>query len=223
MKPSSLSDVRDMYEATADSYAEMMDTEIELPIYEELLGRLQDGIATTPGALLDTACGSGHMLAMFRARFDRGRPVVGVDLSPRMVAIANERLGAEGRALVGDMRSLPGIASGSAAAVLNFFAVHHLDSEGVRGSMAEWYRVLVPGGRLLVAAWEGGGRIDYGGESEIIALRYTSKELSEWAEAAGFTISRCVVEPVEGFDMDAVYMDCEKGAASDAVRSGRRP
>lgn len=215
MKPSPLSEVRDMYEATADSYAEMMDAEIELPIYEELLGRLQDGIATTPGTLLDTACGSGHMLAMFRARFDAGRPLVGVDLSPRMVAIANERLGSAGRALVGDMRSLPGIASGSAAAVLNFFAVHHLDPEGVRSSMAEWYRVLVPGGRLLAAAWEGSGSIDYGEVSEIIALRYTDRELSEWAEEAGFAVSRCVVEPVEGFDMDAVYIEGEKARYPD--------
>jgi ubiquinone/menaquinone biosynthesis C-methylase UbiE len=199
-----------MYEATADSYAEMMDTEIELPVYEELLGRLRDGIAATPGVLLDTACGSGHMLAMFRARFDSARPVLGVDLSPRMVAIANERLGAEGTAQVGDMRALPGIASGAAAAVLNFFAVHHLDPEEVRSSMAEWHRVLVPEGRLLVAAWEGGGSIDYGDESELVALRYTSGELSGWAEAAGFVVSRCVVEPVEGFDMDAVYLEGEK-------------
>ena len=199
-----------MYDATADSYTEMMDKEINLPIYKEILGRLQKNIANTPGVLLDTACGSGHMLAMFRSLYDSHRTLIGVDLSPRMVAIANKQLSNEGSVLVGDMRSLPSIKSSSAAAVLNFFALHHLDMNSITVSMFEWYRVLVPGGRLLVAVWEGIGTIDYGEVSDIIALRYTRNELVEMAEATGFRVTRCVVEPVEDFPMDAVYLECMK-------------
>jgi len=199
-----------MYEATADSYSEMMDKEIDLPIYADLLGRLQEDIANTPGALLDTACGSGHMLAMFRSRYDLRRSLIGIDLSPRMVAITNKRLSKDDLVMVGDMRSLPRIDSGSIAAVINFFALHHLDVEGIRASMFEWLRVLVPGGRLLVAAWEGSGTIDYGEESDIIALRYTSHELSKIAKTAGFLVTRSVVEPVDDFPMDAVYLECIK-------------
>ena len=199
-----------MYEATADSYAEMMDKEINLPVYKDILGRLQKNIANTPGALLDTACGSGHMLAMFRSLYDSQRTLIGVDLSPRMVAIANKQLSNEGSVLVGDMRSLPSIKSSSTAAVLNFFALHHLDIEGMNASMLEWYRVLVPGGRLLVSVWEGIGTIDYGEESDIIALRYTRNELVQMAEDAGFRVTRCAVEPVEDFPMDAVYLESMK-------------
>ena len=188
-----------MYEATADSYAEMMDKEINLPVYKDILGRLQKNIANTPGALLDTACGSGHMLAMFRSLYDSQRTLIGVDLSPRMVAIANKQLSNEGSVLVGDMRSLPSIKSSSTAAVLNFFALHHLDIEGMNASMLEWYRVLVPGGRLLVSVWEGIGTIDYGEESDIIALRYTRNELVQMAEDAGFRVT-----------MDAVYLESMK-------------
>jgi ubiquinone/menaquinone biosynthesis C-methylase UbiE len=210
MRPSPTNEVCKMYDAEADSYAEMMDKEIELPVYSDSLGRLQVRIANTPGVLIDTACGSGHMLSMFHESYDAHRALLGVDLSPRMVAIASERLGSVGRVLVGDMSDLSGMESGSAAAVLNFFAVHHLDVKGVRKSIDEWYRVLGPGGQLLVAAWEGHGAIDYGEESDVVALRYTGVELSTWTKASGFTVTRCVVEPVEDFPMDAVYLECGK-------------
>ena len=211
MKPSHSREVREMYEANADSYAEMMDEEISLPVYSELLGRLQNRMANKVGYLIDTACGSGHMLSMFRESYDDHRPVLGIDLSPRMVAIASDRLKPHGHVVAGDMRDLSMVESGSAAAVLNFFAVHHLDADGVLEAMFEWFRVLDSGGQLLVAAWEGVGAIDYGDESSIVALRYTDAELVSLAEKAGFIVMRCVIEVVEDFPMDAIYLECVKG------------
>ena len=98
----------------------------------------------------------------------------------------------------------------SVAAVINFFVFHHLDIDDIRASMFEWNRVLVPGGYLLVAAWEGSETIDYGKESDIVALRYTSNELIEIAKAAGFIVTRCKVESVEDFPMKAIYLECMK-------------
>lgn len=198
-------EVRKMYEDTADSYAQMMDAEIGLPVYADVLGRLRDRIANTPGAVVDTACGSGHMLSMYHERYDQKHPLLGGDLSPRMVSIAEMKLGSNARVTVADMRDLSSIGSGSSSAVLNFFALHHLDSEGVRMAFREWYRILAPGGQLVVATWEGSGAIDYGDESNIVALRYGSNELATWAQEAGFSITRCDVEPVDDFPMDAVY------------------
>lgn len=199
-----------MYEANADSYAQMMDNEIGLPVYKDVLGRLYKNITNTPGTLLDTACGSGHMLAMFRSQYDSKRSLIGIDISPRMVAISKKRLGDNGTVMVGDMRSLPDIDSSSVAAVINFFAIHHLDLDEVRTSMLEWNRVLLHKGRLLVAAWEGTGVIDYGEESDIVAIRYNSKELINIAEESGFIVTQCSVEPVDDFPMDAIYLECIK-------------
>jgi len=210
MKASSLNNVREMYDSSADSYAEMMDSEIKLPIYKEVLGRLHEKIIKTPGILLDTACGSGHMLAMFRSQYDSSRPLFGIDISPLMVAISAKRLGKEASIEVGDMRAFQGIDSSSVAAVINFFAVHHLDADGIHESMLEWNRVLVKKSHILVAAWEGSGAIDYGAESDIVALRYTRNELTEIAEKARFIVTRCTVEPVEDFPMDAIYLECIK-------------
>ena len=199
-----------MYDANADSYAKMMDREIKLPVYKDLLGRLQEQIANTPGILLDTACGSGHMLAMFHSQYDSGRSLCGIDISPRMVTVSKKRLGKKASIEPGDMRALPGMDSGSVGALINFFAVHHLDTDGISASMLEWNRVLVQKGRLLVAAWEGSGAIDYGEESDIIALRYTAKDLTKIAIKSGFTVTQCNVESVEDFPMDAIYLECVK-------------
>jgi ubiquinone/menaquinone biosynthesis C-methylase UbiE len=210
MQPSPADEVRDMYDETADSYAQMMDAEIGLPIYADVLGRLQRRIASTVGPVVDTACGSGHMLSMYRERYDSGRPLVGIDLSTRMVEIAAGKLDSNAALFVGDMRVLDGVESASCAAVVNFFALHHLDAEGAQKAFAEWYRVLAPGGQLIVATWEGSGTIDYGDQSEIVALMYSRAEIESWAKSAGFEINSCRVEPVEDFPMDAVYLEASR-------------
>jgi ubiquinone/menaquinone biosynthesis C-methylase UbiE len=199
-----------MYESFADSYSEMMDEEIKLPVYKELLGRLHKNIATLPGALLDTSCGSGHMLEMYRSRYEPHRSMQGIDISPRMVEMTRKRLGNEVKLIVGDMRDLSPIESNSVAAVLNFFAIHHLDLEGIDSAMLESFRVLIPNGRFVLAAWEGAGTIDYGEESGIIANRYSMDQLTGVAEKTGFMIERASVDPVEGFDMEAIYLECLK-------------
>lgn len=207
MKPSPLGEVRHMYDATADSYSEMMDAEIDLSVYADMLGRLSAHLKNIQGILIDTACGSGHMLARYHERHEQARRLVGVDLSPRMVGIASEKLGPWARVVVGDMRDLKEVEDGVAAAVMNFFALHHLDPKGNGEALAEWCRVLQPGGRLVVAAWEGTGAIDYGDEADIVALRYSSQELDRWVQGAGFEVTRCVVEPVKDFPMDAIYLE----------------
>ena len=49
--------VKKLYEESADSYATMMDSEIDLPLYASVLGRLQSKLATVSGMLIDTSCG----------------------------------------------------------------------------------------------------------------------------------------------------------------------
>ena len=108
------------------------------------------------------------------------------------------------------MRRLPRIASGSAAAVVSFFAIHHLDSSDVAVALREWHRVLCKGGQLVLAAWAGTGRIDYGDTSDVVAFMHSDKELAGWAGDAGFRVERCRLEAVEDMGMDAVYVSATK-------------
>jgi len=210
MKVSSDRQVRELYENSADGYAEMMDSEISLPIYADTLGRLAERIANLSGAVLDTSCGSGHMLSKYGEAYDPDRALLGIDLSPRMVTVANARLNPQSRARVGDMRQLDGIEPDSVAALLSFFALHHVGPADAIAAFREWHRVLESGGQLVVAAWEGSGPIDYGEHSDVVALRYTESEVKRWAEACGFVVNRSVVEPVGGFPMDAIYLEATR-------------
>jgi len=208
-----------MYEGFADTYAGMMDAEIGLPMYTDCLGRLRDRIAAAglPAScpVMDTACGPGHMLAMYREQFDEERALVGLDLAPAMVKLAQGNIKGEARVEVGDMCELKAEASGSCSAVVNFYALQHVSSQGAQEAFAQWFRVLAPGGQLIVHLWEGSGAIDYGGQTDIVALRYTSEQLQQWAEQAGFTVAACVGVPgiVEEFVMDAVSLEAFKPAA----------
>lgn len=203
--------VSEFYDDTADAYDRMMDEEISLPLYAEALGGMAERISGVAGAVLDASCGSGHMLARLAAEYVSGRRIWGVDLSPRMVAIAQARLGDSATVLQGDMANLPpAIAPSSCAAVISFFSLHHLSLAELAPCLAEWTRVLAPGGQLLLAAWEGEGAIDYGDQSDIVTRRYRESELVDAAERVGLTVDSRSVEPVEGVEMDAVYVSASK-------------
>ncbi len=210
MKTSSRDDVRAMYEDSADGYAEMMDAEIDLPIYDDTLGRLARRITGITGPVVDTSCGSGHMLERYRERHDPGRALLGVDLSSAMVALTAERLEDGADVHAGDMRELPFVEPATAAAVISFYALHHIDPEEAVPTLTEWFRILRTGGQLLLATWEGHGAIDYGDAADLVALRYTTDEVRRWAEEAGFRVDHCAVEPVDDFPMDAVYLEATR-------------
>ena len=214
MKTSSDDEVRGLYEGNADDYAKRMDREIDFAVYAALFDRLAEGIAEVDGPLVDSSCGTGHMLSRYQERYDSTRALTGVDLSPHMVAIARAMLGSRAQILLGDMRTLDNMEDSSAAAVLSYFALHHVSPDDAQEALHEWHRVLRPEGKLAVATWEGEGAIDYEGESDLVALRYTKDEIARWTEDAGFKVTRCVVEPVEEFPMAAVYLDATKNPSA---------
>lgn len=206
-KTSSKDAVREMYDAEAESYSKMMDSEINLPLYADTLARLKARIANLAGAIIDAPCGSGHMLSMYHDDFEKERALYGIDLSPSLVAIAEERLGSAAEIMLGDIRDLGSVPSGSAAAVICYFAFHHLDVGGVKEALAEWHRVLQTGGQLVIGAWEGEGAIDYGEESDIVAILHSADTLGTMIRDSGFSITRDVVERDKEMMMNAIYID----------------
>lgn len=104
-----------------------------------------------PGdTVVDLGCGTG-LLALAAA--GERRRVVAIDVSASML----ERLAAHARAqglagielVHGDIRRLP-LPDESVDAVVSCYAFHHLVDDGKELSAAEAYRVLRPGGRLIV-------------------------------------------------------------------------
>lgn len=203
---SSPADLRDFYDEAARGYSEMMDGEIDLPVYAEELGGLVQRIESIEGAIVDTSCGSGHMLEKLRSELPVERALIGVDLSPAMITLTQNRLGKSVTAYACDMRRLERVAGESCAAVISYFALHHLGADDLVSCFEEWRRVLVPGGQLLLATWEGEGAIDYGGDSAMVTRRYLEAEILAALESAGFEASAHRTREVDGMEMDAVFI-----------------
>ncbi|WP_430502478.1 methyltransferase domain-containing protein [Micromonospora trifolii] len=109
----------------------------------ELLGDL------TGRTVVDAGCGSGRAVAELA---ERGAHAVGVDLDPKMIAVARQRWPA-GEFHVGDATELP-LETGSATYYRAEKVLHVLDDPA--RAVAEARRVLAPGGRavLLGQDWD---------------------------------------------------------------------
>jgi SAM-dependent methyltransferase len=97
-----------------------------------------------PGRALDAACGTGrhtrHLVA-------RGHDVLGIDLTPEMLARAARNVPGA-RFAEADLREIPADA-GAFDLVVCGLALSHLPD--VRPGVAELRRVLAPGGRLVIS------------------------------------------------------------------------
>lgn len=214
MAVTSLDEVRRIYDEAADSYDRMMDEEIRLPFYDHVLGELATKIRLVNGSVLDASCGSGHMLQRIIQQHAPGRRIVGVDLSPRMVDIASRRLGLSAEVMKGDMRDLAQVSDKSCAAVINFFAIHHLEVDDLERCLQACNRVLAPGGVGMIATWEGAGEFSFGGEFDAVTRRYTSAELVEAAAAADLGVMDVSIQVIGGMGIDAVLLWAAKASVS---------
>jgi len=101
-------------------------------------------------AVLDFGCGIGRAS---RAMAARGAEVIGLDVSPAMIAEARRR-GGNVRYLVGNGRDLGGIADASLDLILAADSFPYLvASDMLETHIAEAARVLRPGGSLIVFNW----------------------------------------------------------------------
>ncbi|AGZ43740.1 class I SAM-dependent methyltransferase [Actinoplanes friuliensis] len=98
------------------------------------------------GTVADVGCGPGHVT---RFLADRHPGVIGVDLSPGMIAIARERV-PDSTFSVGSMLSLPAADSSWAGAVALYSIIHLTPAERAV-AFGEFARVLKPGGPLLLS------------------------------------------------------------------------
>jgi ubiquinone/menaquinone biosynthesis C-methylase UbiE len=118
----------------------------------EMHRRLTEEVARFVGqpgdVVLDVATGTGLMLRSLHGRYGAAR-MVGVDLSPRMLAVARAAL-PEARLVVGDAARLP-VPDDSADLVTCITALHLFADPDA--AIAEWSRVLRPGGRAVTATF----------------------------------------------------------------------
>jgi ubiquinone/menaquinone biosynthesis C-methylase UbiE len=145
--------VRAAYDEVADDYATAFADDLDyLPVDRSILDAAIAGLVGE-GPVLDLGCGPGQVATYLTAR---GVPVIGVDLSPRMLRLATERAAAG--FVAADLRALP-LPARSAAAAVAFYSLQHLPRHELGTALDEVRRVLDVGGTLVVAAHLGVGEI----------------------------------------------------------------
>jgi SAM-dependent methyltransferase len=122
---------------------------VDRAVLDAVLGRL-----TGQGPMLDVGCGPAQVAAYLA---DRGVPVIGVDLAPRMLEVARRR-SASLPLVCADMRRLP-IRSRSCSGAAMFYSLQHLPRAVIGDVFGEVRRVLAPGGVLLLATHIGEGEV----------------------------------------------------------------
>jgi SAM-dependent methyltransferase len=117
-------------------------------ITSRLAGPLLDAAAVGDATrALDVATGPGYVA---RAAADRGAAVIGVDVAEAMVALAG-RLHPDLDVRLGDAHALPFPDGSFDAVVANFLLLH---SGAPERAVAEFARVLAPGGRVALTVWD---------------------------------------------------------------------
>lgn len=133
------------YDSFAEAYSAMNENNLVNAHYERpaMLALAGD---VTGHQILDAGCGAGSLSAALR---DRGALVTGVDSSAGMLALARRRLG-DGAALhLTDLREPLPFADAAFDEVVASLVLHYLEDWGP--ALAEFRRVLKPGGRLIAS------------------------------------------------------------------------
>jgi ubiquinone/menaquinone biosynthesis C-methylase UbiE len=151
-------------------------------------GRIVALSGARPGdRVLDVGCSGGYLARLLAAAVTRGGQVTGVDPAAPAITYARRRAPGNCSFTVGTAQDL-GVPDGSFDVVTSTLALHHIPEPERPGAFSEMYRVLRPGGRLLVADFRPSRRrlaLHSGGH----AMRHNDPDLiGDLATAAGFRL-----------------------------------
>ncbi|MEU1395026.1 class I SAM-dependent methyltransferase [Micromonospora zamorensis] len=188
--PGWLDDTRTSYDTVAVSYADLLrDALAGEPFQRGILALFAELVrAQGNGPVADVGCGPGSITAYLQGI---GLDAFGVDLSPAMIDVARrDHPGL--RFEVGSMTGLE-LADGSLTGLLAWFSLIHVPDDEVPTVIAEFFRVLRPGGALLLGFFAGEGSKlkteGYGGHPmNVYVHRRSPARVATWLDAAGFTV-----------------------------------
>ncbi|RSK43894.1 class I SAM-dependent methyltransferase [Bacillus canaveralius] len=138
----------ELFEQWADSYdSSVSGHDIEykevFKNYEKILGEVA---ARSNGHVLEFGVGTGNLTESLLAK---GLKVTGIEPSPAMRKIAEEKLAGRVAVLGGDFLSFPEVEPFQT--VVSTYAFHHLTDEEKAEAIARYGNLLAPGGKIVFA------------------------------------------------------------------------
>lgn len=158
------------YAMSLSSFPQMYEQLLVRPLFRPWVDDLFDRVQLARGdRVLDVACGTGIVARCAKERLGADAEVVGVDISPPMLAVASERAPTiDWRA--GSASALP-VGDGERFDVV-------LCQQGLQffpdkpTALREMKRVLGPGGRVGIACWRGAEEIPMSRDLQRVAERH---------------------------------------------------
>lgn len=188
-----LTSTRDSYDDLAERYldvfgADLAASPLDRALYDAFARLVLDnGGNGGGGPVADVGCGPGWLTTLLRGH---GLDAFGIDLSPRMIEVAR-RLNPGARFEVGSMLALD-LPDSSLAGLVAAYSLIHVPWERRPDALAEFHRVLAPGGQLLLVFQVGDDRLHlddvYGTSVDLVWYRQQPDELAALATAAGFEV-----------------------------------
>jgi SAM-dependent methyltransferase len=146
IEPDFVRTTRDSYDAVAAHYAECFSATLETePLQRAMLAAFA-ALVRGSGPVADVGCGPGYVTAHLHGL---GVDAFGVDLSSEMIGLARQAH-PELRFEVGTMAALD-VPDGGLSGVLSRYSIIHTPPERLPEIVAEFSRVLAPGGHLMLS------------------------------------------------------------------------
>lgn len=147
-------------------------------VADSLLHRIQP-LSSAQGTLLDVGCGPAHHSAALRAL---GGHYLGLDIAPAMLAEAQRQQGSSTRLIGADMEQLP-LRNGCIDLLFSNLAMQW--SNNLSALLAEWFRVLAPGGQIAASTVLAGSLQPLG---DCFAAIDGRQHTNQWDDFAAFAM-----------------------------------
>jgi ubiquinone/menaquinone biosynthesis C-methylase UbiE len=226
--------VSESYDRVAERYAAEIGGELAgKPLDRALLRCLHDLVdvveeSSGGGVVADLGCGPGHVAAYLASA---GLPMVGIDISPGMIEVGKQRY-PDVTFREGSLLRLPAT-DGEFLSAIVFYSTIHLRPDDRPRAYREMFRVIRPGGWLLLAFHSSPaegltGEIMHveewwGAEVDLDFYYLDATEVVDGIEAAGFTVTaRTDRSPWPGVEHQSrrCYLLCQRPSTVEEASAG---